>query len=210
MTAPRHSRLIILGSGPAGYSAAVYAARANRKPLLHCRTAAGRPAHDHDRSGQLARRRRRACSVPDLMDRMRRHAERFGVEIVQDQVTKVDLASRPFRLTARRRRIHLRRAHHRDRRLGALSRPRFGNRIPRTRRIRLRDLRRLLLSRSGRRRRRRRQYRGRGSDLPDEHRLARDPDPSPRQAARGGDPAGPAEGAGGQGQDLPRLESRSR
>ena len=49
MTATRHSRLIILGSGPAGYSAAVYAARANRAPLLITGLEAGRAAHDHDR-----------------------------------------------------------------------------------------------------------------------------------------------------------------
>jgi thioredoxin reductase (NADPH) len=99
MTAFRHSRLIILGSGPAGYSAAVYAARANRKPLLLAGLQPG---------GQLMTTTEvdnwpgdvHGLLGPDLMDRMRRHAERFGVEVVQDQVMKVDLASRPFRLTA--------------------------------------------------------------------------------------------------------------
>ena len=97
MTTPRHSRLIILGSGPAGYSAAVYAARANRKPLLLAGLQPG---------GQLMTTTEvdnwpgdvEGLLGPDLMDRMRRHAERFGVEIVADQATRVELDRRPFRL----------------------------------------------------------------------------------------------------------------
>lgn len=99
MTSPRHARLIILGSGPAGYSAAVYAARANRKPLLIAGLQPGGqlmtttevdnwPGDPHGLLG------------PDLMDRMRRHAERFGVEMVGDHVTRVDLGRRPFHLVA--------------------------------------------------------------------------------------------------------------
>ncbi len=99
MTTPRHSRLIILGSGPAGYSAAVYAARANRKPLLIAGLQPG---------GQLMTTTEvdnwpgdvEGLLGPDLMDRMRRHAERFGVEIASDHVIRVDLGVRPFRLTA--------------------------------------------------------------------------------------------------------------
>ena len=99
MTTPRHSRLIILGSGPAGYAAAVYAARANRKPLLIAGLQPG---------GQLMTTTEvdnwpgdvEGLLGPDLMDRMRRHAERFGVEIASDHVTRVDLGKRPFRLTA--------------------------------------------------------------------------------------------------------------
>jgi thioredoxin reductase (NADPH) len=98
MTTPRHSRLIILGSGPAGYAAAVYAARANRRPLLLAGLQPG---------GQLMTTTEvdnwpgdvEGLLGPDLMDRMRRHAERFGVEIVADQVTGVDLSGRPLRLT---------------------------------------------------------------------------------------------------------------
>ncbi len=97
MTTPRHSRLIILGSGPAGYAAAVYAARANRKPLLLTGLQPG---------GQLTTTTEvdnwpgdvEGLLGPDLMDRMRRHAERFGVEIVSDQITRVDLGKRPFHL----------------------------------------------------------------------------------------------------------------
>ena len=97
MTTPRHSRLIILGSGPAGYSAAVYAARANRKPLLIAGLQPG---------GQLMTTTEvdnwpgdvEGLLGPDLMERMRRHAERFGVEIASDQVARVDLRKRPFHL----------------------------------------------------------------------------------------------------------------
>ncbi len=97
MTTPRHSRLIILGSGPAGYSAAVYAARANRKPLLltglqpggQLMTTTEVDNWPGDVEGLLG---------PDLMERMRRHAERFGVEMVNDEITSVELGKRPFRL----------------------------------------------------------------------------------------------------------------
>jgi thioredoxin reductase (NADPH) len=99
MTTPRHSPLIILGSGPAGYAAAVYAARANRKPLLIAGLQPG---------GQLMTTTEvdnwpgdvHGLLGPDLMDRMRRHAERFGVEIASDHATRVDLGRRPFRLVA--------------------------------------------------------------------------------------------------------------
>jgi thioredoxin reductase (NADPH) len=99
MASPRHARLIILGSGPAGYSAAVYAARANRKPLLvaglqpggQLMTTTEVDNWPGDAHGLLG---------PDLMDRMRRHAERFGVEIASDHVTRADLGTRPFHLVA--------------------------------------------------------------------------------------------------------------
>ena len=98
MTPPRHSRLIILGSGPAGYAAAIYAARANRQPLLIAGLQPG---------GQLMTTTEvdnwpgdvEGLLGPDLMDRMRRHALRFGVEMVADQVTSVDLSGRPLGLT---------------------------------------------------------------------------------------------------------------
>jgi thioredoxin reductase (NADPH) len=98
MTTPRHSRLLILGSGPAGYSAAVYAARANRSPLLITGVEVG---------GQLMTTTEvdnwpgdvEGLMGPALMDRMRRHAERFKTELVQDHVNRVDLSQRPFRLT---------------------------------------------------------------------------------------------------------------
>ena len=98
MTDTRHSRLIILGSGPAGYSAAVYAARANRSPLLITGLEAGgqlMTTTDVDNwPGDVE-----GLQGPQLMERLRRHAERFHTEIVSDHVHSADLGARPFRLT---------------------------------------------------------------------------------------------------------------
>ena len=96
--AVRHARVIILGSGPAGYSAAVYAARANLKPLLITGMQAG---------GQLTTTTEvdnwpgdvHGLTGPALMQRMREHAERFETEIVFDHINAVDLAGKPFTLT---------------------------------------------------------------------------------------------------------------
>jgi len=97
MTRTRHSRLIILGSGPAGYSAAVYAARANRLPLLITGVEQGgqlMTTTDVDNwPGDVE-----GLQGPALMDRMRRHAERFATEVVNDHVQSVDLGVRPFLL----------------------------------------------------------------------------------------------------------------
>src|SRR5579872_1630160 len=96
MTA-RHHRLIIIGSGPAGYSAAVYAARANRSPLLISGVEQGgqlMTTTDVDNwPGDVE-----GLQGPELMDRMRRHAERFSTQIVNDYVQSVDLSVRPFLL----------------------------------------------------------------------------------------------------------------
>ncbi|MGH8133208.1 MAG: thioredoxin-disulfide reductase [Steroidobacteraceae bacterium] len=98
MTNTRHSRLIILGSGPAGYSAAVYAARANRAPLLITGLAQGgqlMTTTDVDNwPGDVE-----GLQGPALMERMKRHAGRFATEIVTDHVQSVDLSARPLRLT---------------------------------------------------------------------------------------------------------------
>jgi thioredoxin reductase (NADPH) len=98
MTSTRHSPLIILGSGPAGYSAAVYAARANRAPLLIAGLEQGgqlMTTTDVDNwPGDVE-----GLQGPALMERMRRHAERFNTQILNDHVHAVDLKSRPFRLT---------------------------------------------------------------------------------------------------------------
>jgi thioredoxin reductase (NADPH) len=98
MTTTRHSRLIILGSGPAGYSAAVYAARANRSPLLITGVEQGgqlMTTTDVDNwPGDVE-----GLQGPALMERMRRHAERFNTQIINDHVHTADLRRRPFRLT---------------------------------------------------------------------------------------------------------------
>ena len=97
MTTPRHSPLIIRGSGPAGYSAAVYAARANRSPLLITGVETGgqlMTTTDVDNwPGDVE-----GLQGPALMERMRRHAERFHTEIVSDHVHSADLSQHPFRL----------------------------------------------------------------------------------------------------------------
>ncbi|MGH8607634.1 MAG: thioredoxin-disulfide reductase [Gammaproteobacteria bacterium] len=94
----RHQRLLILGSGPAGYTAAVYAARAALEPVLVAGLEQGGqmttttdvdnwPGDDEGVQG------------PDLMERMRQHAARFGTEIIVDHITKAELSGRPFKLT---------------------------------------------------------------------------------------------------------------
>src|SRR5438105_15226558 len=98
MTHARHSRLLILGSGPAGYTAAVYAARANLEPVL---------ITGMEQGGQLMTTTDvdnwpgdvEGLQGPDLMERMRKHAERFKTEIVLDHIEKAELGVRPFRLT---------------------------------------------------------------------------------------------------------------
>ena len=97
MTDTRHARLIILGSGPAGYSAAVYAARANLKPVLITGIVMGgqlTTTTDVDNwPGDVE-----GLQGPALMDRMREHAERFHTEIIFDHINQVDFSHRPFTL----------------------------------------------------------------------------------------------------------------
>ncbi len=93
----QHHRLIIIGSGPAGYTAAVYAARAALEPVLITGVEVGGqmttttdvdnwPGDDHGVLG------------PELMERMKRHAERFGTKLIYNHVDRVELGQRPFRL----------------------------------------------------------------------------------------------------------------
>ena len=97
MSQPRHSKLIILGSGPAGYSAAVYAARANLKPLL---------ITGMEQGGQLMTTTdvdnwpggAEGLQGPALMEQMREHAERFATELLIDHIEKADINQRPFLL----------------------------------------------------------------------------------------------------------------
>ncbi|PXU48141.1 thioredoxin-disulfide reductase [Salmonella enterica] len=98
MGTTKHSKLLILGSGPAGYTAAVYAARANLQPVLITGMEKGGqlttttevenwPGDPNDLTGPL------------LMERMHEHAAKFETEIIFDHINKVDLQNRPFRLT---------------------------------------------------------------------------------------------------------------
>jgi len=97
MATSKHCRLLILGSGPAGYSAAVYAARANLKPVL---------VTGMEQGGQLMTTTEvdnwpgdvEGLQGPGLMERMQKHAERFKTEIIFDHIRTVDLKSRPFKL----------------------------------------------------------------------------------------------------------------
>ena len=97
MSEVKHSRLLILGSGPAGYTAAVYAARANLKPLLITGMQAG---------GQLTTTTEvdnwpgdvEGLTGPALMERMQKHAERFDTEIVFDHIHTAELQKKPFTL----------------------------------------------------------------------------------------------------------------
>jgi thioredoxin reductase (NADPH) len=98
MPESRHCRLLILGSGPAGYSAAVYAARANLNPVLVTGVELGgqlMTTTDVDNwPGGPA-----GLQGPDLMEQLRNHAERFNTEIVSDHINSADLSVRPFRLS---------------------------------------------------------------------------------------------------------------
>ena len=97
MSDSKHCRVLILGSGPAGYSAAVYAARANLDPVI---------VTGIEQGGQLMTTTDvdnwpgdvEGLQGPELMDRMLRHARRFGTEIVNDHIKSVELGKRPFRL----------------------------------------------------------------------------------------------------------------
>ena len=97
MQETKHCRLLILGSGPAGYTAAVYAARANLSPVL---------ITGMEQGGQLTTTTdvdnwpgdNDGVQGPELMDRMKKHAERFETEIIIDQIVSVDFSSRPLKL----------------------------------------------------------------------------------------------------------------
>lgn len=98
MSETKHAKLLILGSGPAGYTAAVYGARANLEPVVITGIQAG---------GQLTQTTDvdnwpgdvEGLQGPALMQRMQEHAERFNTEVVFDHINKADLSQKPFRLT---------------------------------------------------------------------------------------------------------------
>src|SRR6056300_1193256 len=97
MSEKKHCKVLIVGSGPAGYSAAVYAARANLNPVIVSGLEVG---------GQLMTTTdvdnwvgdNDGVQGPDLMERMRKHAERFNTEVINDYISSVDFSKRPFTL----------------------------------------------------------------------------------------------------------------
>ncbi|ADP14544.1 thioredoxin-disulfide reductase 2 [Achromobacter xylosoxidans A8] len=98
MSTPTHAKVLILGSGPAGYTAAVYAARANLSPVLVTGLAQGgqlMTTTDVDNWPADAD----GVQGPDLMQRFQKHAERFNTEMIFDHIAKVDVSKRPFTLT---------------------------------------------------------------------------------------------------------------
>ena len=180
---PREHDLIVLGSGPAGYTAALYATRANLKPVVITGVEVG---------GQLTTTTdvdnwpgdADGLQGPDLMLRMDEHVRKFGAEVVNDHINGVDLSSRPFLLSGDQA----------EYRAGALivatgASAKYlgtavGGGIQGPRRQRLRHLRRLLLPQSGSGRDRRRQHGGRRGAVSVQHRLQGASRAPPRRTAR--------------------------
>ena len=192
MSKTTHAKLVIIGSGPAGYTAAIYAARAMLDPIL---------IQGIETGGQLTTTTdvenypgfADVIQGPWLMEQMQKQAAHVGTKMVADHVNSVDLGapSVPDRLRFRRR-LPGRRAGARDRRPGALARSAVGAEIPRLRRFRLRHLRRVFLSRQGSAGDRRRQYRGRRSAVSDQLRQQGHRRPPARQFPRRAHPSGAA------------------
>ena len=157
------------------------------------RSRAGRPVDDHDRGRQLAgRRRRRHGTGPDGPVPGARRAVRHDDGLRPHPHRR--LRHPPAAPRRRQRRVHLRRADRRHRRVGALPRAAVGGEVHGQGRVGLRHLRRILLPRPGRRGHRRREHRGRGGALPVQHRAPRHHRPSPRPFSRRGDPGRQAAG----------------
>ena len=207
--AAQHHRLIIVGSGPAGYTAAVYAARAALTPVIITGVEVG---------GQMTTTTEvdnwpgddQGVMGPELMERMKRHAERFGTKLIHNHVDRVELKSTAVSFVLRQGRIHLRRVDRRDRRVGEVSRPTDRRGLQGPRRVGVRNVRRLLLQEPTGRRRRRRQYGRRGSAVSLEHRVARDRRAPARRVSRRADHDRQARRAQPHRQRRHPLRSRAR
>ena len=189
-TDARHRKVAIIGSGPAGLTAAIYAARANLEPIV---IAGNVPM------GQLMITSDvenypgfpQGIQGPELMQQFREQAERFGATLVEKDATRVDFSERPFRIWVGEVEYRADAVDRRDRRVGAVAGPPVGGGVSGPRRERLRHLRRVLLPRPRRRRRRWRRHRARGGDLPDALRRQGHHARSPRRVPRLEDHAGP-------------------
>lgn len=175
----KHSKLIVLGSGPAGFTAAIYAARANLKPML---------ITGMDHGGQLMTTSEvdnwpsavDGIQGPELMERLQKQAERFGTEVAFDMITSVDLSKRPFTLKG-----DMGGEYTCDALIIATAPPPCTSVLKarsstRARASRLRHVRRLLLPRQARRGCGRRQCSRRGGPLPLQHRQPRHARAPPR------------------------------
>ncbi len=192
MPQTHHSKVLILGSGPAGYTAAIYAARANLEPIL---IRGLQPGGQLSITTEVENYPGFAESDPgpvaDGADGQAIRACRNAADRGHDRQGRPRQA--PVRVRGRLRRPLCRRdASHLHRRAGALARPAERGEVPRLRRVGVRDMRRVLLPRQARRRGRRRQHGGRGSAVPDQPRESRDPRSPARHAARRPDQPGRA------------------
>ena len=177
------SKLVIVGSGPAGLTAAIYAARANLEPIVIAGSAPG---------GQLMLTSDvenypgfpDGIQGPDLMGKFRAQAERFGARLIDVDIDRVDFSSRPFRIWARGTEYRGQAVVIATGRVGAVARDRQRDAPPRARRVGLRDVRRVLLQGPRDRRRRRWRHGVRGGDLPDPVRDQGPPAPSARHVPR--------------------------
>ncbi len=140
MTQSKHAKVIILGSGPAGYTAAIYAARAMLNPVLIQGSQPGGQltiTTDVENYPGFAD----VIQGPWLMEQMLEQAQHVGTEIIFDQIAKVDLQRRPFRLEGEfGRHLHVRCADHLHGCAGALARHSFGGEVQGLRRVGLRHL----------------------------------------------------------------------
>ena len=203
MSERHHTRVLIIGAGPAGYTAAIYAARANMNPIL---VAGMQPGGQLTITTDVENYPGFADVIqgPWLMEQMEAQARHVGTVIQHDIITEVDFSHRPFRCLGDSGDTYTADAviiatGAQARWLGL----EFGGSVAGPRRLGLRHLRRVLLPRQDRRGDRRRQHGGRGSAVSDPSRGQGDAGAPARLAARGGDPAGAAVR---QPEDLRRLE----